>query len=46
MSNGSCLNRVLLHSEVFSSPGVYAWVGKRLLTESPINGASIRHLRC
>ena len=34
----SCLNRVLPRSEVFSSPGVYAWVNKRLPTEAPLMG--------
>jgi len=40
------LNRVLPRSEVFSGSGVYAWVDNPVVTESPINGASIHHLYC
>jgi len=41
---GRVLNSVLPRLDVFSSPGVYAWVDKRLPTESPINGASIHDI--
>jgi len=37
---------MLSRPEVFPSPGVYAWVDKRLPVESPINGASIHNIHC